>query len=188
MDFLEPANGRPIEADAGREQIVVDFRQRDREVLPHAGQVGEPEVNDLDCVRPDQIDDFAGILRRRNVIAAGFYRDHAHIRLHRPPATSFNISLSDSEWKAPNQPCSLAEPDSSRLPQTFAWFAYCSRAGDSTSSVDVPWARTRPSFASTRASAVMICRPWLTTRPSTRTLPVSGLIGREKFPLVSTVV
>ncbi|MNT37441.1 hypothetical protein D3C72_1735800 [compost metagenome] len=71
--FLEPTNGRPVEPDAGREQIVVDFRQRDREMLPCAGQVGEPEVNDLDRVLLDQSDDFSGILRRCNVIAAGFY-------------------------------------------------------------------------------------------------------------------
>lgn len=61
-------------------------------------------------------------------------------------------------------------------------------ADASTSNVELPWARMRPSAASTRASAVMICRPWLITRPSARTRPVSALIGREKLPLVSTVV
>ena len=58
----------------------------------------------------------------------------------------------------------------------------------STMSVETPCARTRPSLSITRASAVMIWRPCEITRPSARTRPVRGKMGREKLPFVSTVV
>ena len=53
--------------------------------------------------------------------------------------------------------------------------------------VEVPCARMRPSRESSFASVEMIWRPWDTTRPSARTRPVSSVIGRERFPLVSMV-
>ncbi len=58
----------------------------------------------------------------------------------------------------------------------------------STMSVETPCARTRPSLSVMRASAVMIWRPCEITRPSARTRPVRGNIGREKLPFVSIVV
>ena len=54
--------------------------------------------------------------------------------------------------------------------------------------VEVPWASNLPSAERRKASAVAIWRPRLSTRPSQRTGPPSGSIGRVKFTLVSTVV
>ena len=54
--------------------------------------------------------------------------------------------------------------------------------------VEVPWASSLPSAERRKASAVAIWRPRLSTRPSQRTGPPSGAIGRVKFTLVSTVV
>jgi phospholipase/carboxylesterase len=48
-----------------------------------------------------------------------------------------------------------------------------------TNTVVEPCARTLPSATSTRASANMICRPWDTTRASTRTRPVSAPIAAQ---------
>lgn len=55
-------------------------------------------------------------------------------------------------------------------------------------SVEVPWARSLPSPESNRASAVAICRPCESTRPSQRTAGSSGRMARVMFALVSTVV
>jgi hypothetical protein len=54
-------------------------------------------------------------------------------------------------------------------------------------SVEVPWASSLPSAVRRKASAVAIWRPWLSTRPSQRTIPSAGT-GRTKLALVSTVV
>ena len=54
-----------------------------------------------------------------------------------------------------------------------------------TMSVDVPCARIRPRASRIRPSQEMMRRPRTTTRPSARTRPVSLVIGREKFTLVS---
>src|ERR1700733_3971366 len=54
-----------------------------------------------------------------------------------------------------------------------------------TISVEVPCDRMRPLESMMRASADMIWRPRPITRPSARTRPVSCLMGRGKFALVS---
>ena len=50
MDLLEAANRRAVEADSVLEQPRSDFGQRDREVLPEPGKIGESEIDDLDLV------------------------------------------------------------------------------------------------------------------------------------------
>ena len=53
--------------------------------------------------------------------------------------------------------------------------------------VDAPCAMSRPRASTIRPSAQTMVWPALTTRPSARTIPVSGRISREKLALVSMV-
>lgn len=73
VNLLEAADRRAVEPDAGLEQLIVDFWQRDRKVLPQAGQVREPEVHHLDGALPDQIDHLTRIPGRLGAIAARFH-------------------------------------------------------------------------------------------------------------------
>ena len=54
--------------------------------------------------------------------------------------------------------------------------------------VEVPWASSLPSAERSQRLRGGDLRPRLSTRPSQRTVPPSGAIGRVKFTLVSTVV
>jgi hypothetical protein len=71
VDFLEAADRGAVEADALGEQIPGHLRQRDREVLPKPGQIGEAQIDDLDAVVLDQIDEVGGTRGTRNTVAAG---------------------------------------------------------------------------------------------------------------------
>jgi hypothetical protein len=54
--------------------------------------------------------------------------------------------------------------------------------------VQVPWARSLPAPSTSRASEVAVRRPRCTSVPSARTGPVSPVIGRTRFTLISSVV
>lgn len=73
VDLLEAADRRSVKADAGLEQLIVDFGQRDREMLPQAGEIREPEVHHLDGALLDQFDHLARIPGRLGAIAARFH-------------------------------------------------------------------------------------------------------------------
>ena len=48
MDVLEAADGGAVEADTVNEELAAQLTRRDREVLPRARQVREPQVDDGD--------------------------------------------------------------------------------------------------------------------------------------------
>ena len=56
MNLLKTANGRAIEELADGEELFVDRMGRNVEVLLHAGQVGETNVEELDIVIFDEFE------------------------------------------------------------------------------------------------------------------------------------
>jgi hypothetical protein len=56
LDLLEPADRRAVEGVAVLELALVEHRSRDRHVLHHPRQVAEPQVDELDVLRLDQLE------------------------------------------------------------------------------------------------------------------------------------
>src|SRR4029077_2261502 len=57
LDLLEPADGRPVEAQAFLEDVLGELVGRDREVLHEPGQVTEADVDDGDVLVRKHADD-----------------------------------------------------------------------------------------------------------------------------------
>jgi len=55
LDLLESAYRRSVETEALGELVLGQFVGRDGEVLSHAGQIGEPNIDDLDTLVLDQL-------------------------------------------------------------------------------------------------------------------------------------
>ena len=60
VDHLPAADARAVEAEPVLEGALVDLAGRHREVLPQAGKVGEPEIDDLDPLIADPIENRLG--------------------------------------------------------------------------------------------------------------------------------
>ena len=64
VDRLEPANGRAVEGQPVIEHALVEERNRNREVLHDAGQVTEPDVDELNVFVFGEFEDVVGRLFR----------------------------------------------------------------------------------------------------------------------------
>ena len=64
VNRLEPANRRAVEGQAVVENALVEERNRNREVLHDAGQVTEPDVDELNVLVFGQFEDVVGRLFR----------------------------------------------------------------------------------------------------------------------------
>ena len=61
MDRREAADRRTVKELADREELFIDCRGRDVEVLLNAGQVGEANIKELDVVVLDVLEHFGRI-------------------------------------------------------------------------------------------------------------------------------
>src|SRR5699024_2574608 len=62
VDGLEAADGRAVEKLAGGDRVFVEGAGRDVEVLHHAEEIAESDVDELDPLLVDVRDDLAGIV------------------------------------------------------------------------------------------------------------------------------
>jgi len=60
VDGLEAADRRAVEAQALLEDVLLELRHRDREMLPETWQVDEAEIDDLDAFLLGEFEDILG--------------------------------------------------------------------------------------------------------------------------------
>ena len=92
VDGLPSADRRPVERQAVLEQALLEARRRDRRVLPHAREIDELQVDELDLVLLRELEHF--------------------LRCHGPQFLSWPfLRLSDLRWLPCHvRPCGCARP------------------------------------------------------------------------------
>ena len=88
VDVREAADRRAVEQLADREELLVDGRRRDVEVLLHTREVGEADVEELDIRLLDELEHFRRITEHvtKSPRGAGWDRTDVHSQERRYPA------------------------------------------------------------------------------------------------------